>query len=343
MARRISTEDGRKPEEIQVGSFVASASSRMETSASGGCHRQKARSKVGYGLIQGIQVAERLRTSTLILLRMTTPPLYKHIAVASTFSPRFSQVLSEAKRIRNRFGSELNLIYVGTRNADTDQKFSEVLGALQLPLDSPIHYANGDPATCILSVAKEKGMDMIVAGALEKEVVLHPFLGNVARRLVREASCSVMLFTRPDSDPKPLQRIVFVADYSDHAREALKKTIALAAAENTQRLYVIRIVTTFDEIRAARETPSTQGEAKTPADEELALEELVLSTGPTDVPIEVRCIRGNTGLAGADFVQSVSAELLVVPVPVLENRDEPLPANISWITDVIPCNLWVIR
>ena len=35
---------------------------------------------------------------------MTTPPLYKNIAVASTFSPRFLQVLSEAKQIRDRFG-----------------------------------------------------------------------------------------------------------------------------------------------------------------------------------------------------------------------------------------------
>jgi len=290
-----------------------------------------------------IPVAERLRTPTLHLPRMTTPSLYKHIGVASTFSPRFLQVLSEAKRIQNRFGSQLNLIYVGERSAETDRKFSEVLGALELPLDSPIHYAKGDPAACILGVAKDKAMDMIVAGALEKEVVLHPFLGNVARRLVREACCSVMLFTQPDADPKPLKRIVFVADYSDHSREALKKTIALAAAEKSQRLYVIRIVTTFDEIRAARETSSAQRESKTSADEETALEELVLSTGQTEVPIEVRCIRGNTGLAGSDFVQSVEADLLVVPVTARQNADEPLPANIAWITDVIPCNLWVIR
>ena len=62
--------------------------------------------------------------------------------------------------------------------------------------------------------AREK-IDVIVAGALEKEVVLHPFLGNVARRLVREAPCSVMLFTTPAANPKPMRRIVFVADYSE--------------------------------------------------------------------------------------------------------------------------------
>ena len=36
------------------------------------------------------------------------------------------------------------------------------------------------------ALAREN-IDVLVAGALEKEIVLHPFLGNVARRLVREA------------------------------------------------------------------------------------------------------------------------------------------------------------
>src|SRR6266404_4281779 len=110
---------------------------------------------------------------------------YKTIAAATTFSPRFKQVLAEAKRIRERFPADLHLIYVGEKNEKTAKKFSDALTELQLPADSMIHYQQGDPAQAILrAVAREK-IDMIVAGALEKEVVLHPFLGNVARRLVR--------------------------------------------------------------------------------------------------------------------------------------------------------------
>jgi nucleotide-binding universal stress UspA family protein len=92
---------------------------------------------------------------------------------------------------------------------------------------------------------------MVVAGALEKEVVLHPFLGNVARRLVREAACAVMLFTHPDLKPKPLRLIVFVADHSEHALHALKRTLELASTESCERLYVIRIITAFDKARAS--------------------------------------------------------------------------------------------
>src|SRR5256714_2554565 len=111
---------------------------------------------------------------------MIDPSMYKKIAVASTFSPRFEQVLSEAGRIRERFGSALSLIYVGEHDDQTTRKFQDVLRRLQLPGDSPIYYGQGNPADGILHAVADNKVDLIVAGALEKESSLHPFLGNVA-------------------------------------------------------------------------------------------------------------------------------------------------------------------
>lgn len=272
-------------------------------------------------------------------------PTYPTVAVASTFSPRFTQVLAEGKRIRDRLGSQLQLIYVGERSEETVRKFGAALLELELPADSTIHYQQGDPAVAILQVATANRIDLVVAGALEKEVVLRPFLGNVARQLVRDASCSVMLFTKPERDPKPLLRIVFVAEYSDHGRTALRKALHLALREQSEKLYVVRVYTTFDEARAkARAAVRKAGDevARTLEEEEVALEEFIDSAGPTEVPVEARCIRGNTGYAASDFVQSVEASLLVISIDPATAKGD-LPGHIAWVTDVIPCNLWVIR
>jgi nucleotide-binding universal stress UspA family protein len=276
---------------------------------------------------------------------MINPRSYKNIAVASTFSPRFEHVLSEARRIGDRFGAELSLIYIGDRNADTEKKFRSIFGRLQLPQNSPVHYGQGDPADGILRVIAEKNVDLIVAGALEKETALHPFLGNVARRLLREASCSVLLFTRPELEPKPLRRIVFVANYSDHAQRAFQQALKLAAAESCERLYAVRVYTTFDEVRASMFVDNGDGapRPRTFEEEEKTLEEFVLAAGDTEVPIEARCIRGNTGFAASDFVKAVEADLLIVPVHKSETSAERLPNHLAWIADVIPCNLWLIR
>jgi nucleotide-binding universal stress UspA family protein len=269
--------------------------------------------------------------------QMIDPSPYRSIAVASTFSPRFEQVLAEAKRIRDRFDAHLSLIYVGEKSDEISAKFRETLKRLELPSDSAIHYELGDPADGILRALERNALELIIAGALEKELVLHPFLGNVARRLLREARSSVILFTRPQREPQPLRNIVFIADYSAHATQSLRRTLHLAAVEKSARVFVVRLITTFDEARAARD--SGAGEEH---DEEEKLEHFVLDLGHTDVPMEVRCIRGNTGFVAADFVKSVEADLLVIPIDPHTNRGK-LPPNLEWLADVIPCNVWVIR
>ena len=278
-------------------------------------------------------------------IQLMTEPIYRSIAVASTFSPRFLQVLSEAKRVSQRFETNLSLIYVGTRTVETAQKFSDALRQLQLPANSTIHYEEGQPAVAILRAADTHKVDLIVAGALEKEVVLRTFLGNVARRLVREATCSVMLFTHPESEPKPLRKIVFMADFSESGQSALRKTFHFATREGCEKLYAIRVYTSFDAARATRrgEPSDTQANARTLEEEEVALEKFILSAGHTNVPIEARCVRGNTAYAASDFVQAIEADLLVVPAPAALEPGKKIPPEIDWVTNVIPCNLWVIR
>jgi nucleotide-binding universal stress UspA family protein len=268
---------------------------------------------------------------------------YGTIAVAATFSPRFLSVLAEAGRIRERFGSALKIIYAGKKDAASARRFTEAIEKLRLPTDSVVHYEEGDPAGAILLAAGKLKADLLVAGALEKEAVHRQFLGNVARRLVREANCSVLLFTKPEPQPVPLRHIVFMAEFSEHGQKALQQTFYLAEREKCERLYVIRNYTSFDKARAVRRAKTGKGSARTLEEEETALREFILSAGETAIPIEARCIRGSTGFGASNFVQSVEANLLVVP---LETKPEPKPklsSRISWVTDVIPCNLWIIR
>lgn len=268
---------------------------------------------------------------------------YRSVAVAAAFSPRFHKVLAEANRIRARFGASLSMIYVGKRDANTTRKFAEAIETLKLPADSLVHYEEGDPATSIMLAARKLKADLLVAGALEKAAVHRQFLGNVARRLVREAGCSVMLFTHPELETKPLHHIVFLAEYSPHAQDALRRTIRLAEQEKCERLYVIRNYTSFDKARAARRSKTSKATARTLEEEEIALQDFILAAGATPVPIEARCIRGNTGFAASNFVQAVDADLLVVPWKMKSEPEPKLPARIAWVSDVIPCNLWIVR
>lgn len=268
---------------------------------------------------------------------------YRSIGVAAAFSPRFHQVLAEANRIRDRFAARLSMIYVGKRDATTTQKFAEAIAKLKLPPDSAVHYEEGEPASGILAGARKLSIELLIAGALEKKAIHRQFLGDVARRLVREATCSVMLFTHPELEPKAFRHIVFMAEYSEHGQCALRRTLQLAEKENCERLYVIRNYTSFDKARAARRKKGGKGNARTLEEEEIALQEFILAAGSTAIPIEARCIRGNTGFAASNFVQAVEANLLVLPLETKPEAAPKLSSRIAWITDVIPCNLWIVR
>jgi nucleotide-binding universal stress UspA family protein len=268
---------------------------------------------------------------------------YQSIAVAATFSPRFHQVLAEANRIRERFGARLTIIHAGEKDSEANAKFSQAIRKLKLPNDTRVHFEPGDPASAIIAAAQKIKAELLIAGALEKEAVYRQFLGNVARRLVREAAVSVMLFTKPQLEPKPLRHIVFMAEFSDTGARALRRTLDLAERENCERLYVIRSYTSFDKARAARRSKGGGGDARTLEEDVQALHDFILSAGETSVPIEARSVRGSTGFGASNFVQSVEADLLVVPVEAKPEPKPKLPTRISWVTDVIPCNLWVVR
>ena len=109
---------------------------------------------------------------------------------------------------------------------------------------------------------------------------------------------------------------------------------------------MLRVYSSFDAARATlqanQKTSGDEPIARTLEEEEKALEDFIENAGATEVPIDARCLRSNTGFAASDFVQTVEADLLVVPVEATGESDG-IPAHIAWVTDVIPCNLWIIR
>src|SRR5207302_11011724 len=62
---------------------------------------------------------------------MRDPSPYMTIAVASTFAPRFKQMLAEAKRIRERSPADLHVIYVCEGDDDEAKKFRDALAQMK--------------------------------------------------------------------------------------------------------------------------------------------------------------------------------------------------------------------
>src|SRR5690606_13816654 len=109
-----------------------------------------------------------------------------------------------------------------------EARLREAARAAGLPEDTPIHWMSGPPAEAILRAVEQQQVDLLMAGALEKEAPLRYYLGAVAHNLVREAPCSLLLFTEPRRTPEPFRRVVVVTDYSEGALVAFVKALRFA-------------------------------------------------------------------------------------------------------------------
>ena len=69
------------------------------------------------------------------------------------------------------------------------------------PADPKVQYVHrmvtGDPATEIVRVAKEEGVDLIVMSTHGRSGLTRVLMGSVAELVVRRAECPVLTFKQP--------------------------------------------------------------------------------------------------------------------------------------------------
>ena len=65
----------------------------------------------------------------------------------------------------------------------------------------PIHWRQAaQPSAAIIQAVHDAGIGLLVAGAMDRDSEGRLFLGKVSRVLVREAPCSLLLFTNPPAN-----------------------------------------------------------------------------------------------------------------------------------------------
>jgi nucleotide-binding universal stress UspA family protein len=269
---------------------------------------------------------------------------FSKIAVASTFSPRFLPLLAEAKAFSARLGGGgFRVITVGECGAPEKDRFAKAFAELGID-PPPVDCVRGEPVAAILKTASEQGVDLLIAGALEKDTGSRNFVGDVARTLMRDSPISLLLFPRPSAKPDPFRKLAVVVDFSDEAREALEQAIFLAERYSAESIHVLRIFTIFDQALSKPDEFFQGKKTAHPglADEEEQLKEFIAAAPSGSIPIEGRCIEGTTGFAASDFVQAIDASLLIIP-SASPGSPHLFPQGMDWIFNVIPTNLLVVR
>ncbi|MHC1737666.1 MAG: universal stress protein [Ignavibacteriaceae bacterium] len=276
---------------------------------------------------------------------------FKKLALAVTFSPTSRALLKEAARLRELFDAELLLIHVGEKSPDIESRMSEMLHTAGLTIPSvKLDWGTGEPSHVISEKCISHKIDLLIAGALEKEGLITYYTGSIARKLMRNPPCSLLVLVSPKEAVISYNKICVSVTFGPECPATIKKTFRFAQLENTKEITLIRefqvpglSITVYD---GAGSDETEDNRNRWVREEEgkmrifLSEHNLISST-----KLDLVALYGKAGWEAKNFAEKINADLFVIPAPhrKLKLFDRLFQNDTEFIFESLPCSLLMIK
>lgn len=276
--------------------------------------------------------------------------MFKHIAIAIDFSPFMDAILAEGKRLSHLYGAALSVIHIGKDDSQRKEQLREAILRADLGEQSTqIFWETGDPVEKIISIARGQEVDLIIAAASKKKNLLEYYTGSVAREMLRNAYCSVLLYVRPGEQPEGFRNIVVKAGEMEESRKSIHAGCLIGQQEKATQLQIIKQVKMYGFTMAVASEDTEEDYLETREslfEDEVQEVEQVLKENPTaGLSIDVKIVKEKYGPALTRITKKNKADLLIVAAP----EGEPgllakvLPTDLEYLLKDLPCNLLMIQ
>jgi len=277
---------------------------------------------------------------------------FKTIGIGVTFSPNLEANINEAARFALCFSSKLVLIHVGEASEKKTNIFLRFLSPFKSKgLEFELLFQPGGPVDVILSSTKEKNIDLLIIGALKKENFLKYYLGSIARKITRQASCSVLLLINPSVKRVPCKHIVVNGLKDPKTKETLTTAFLVGHKLGVDKITVVEEIEQ-DEVSVKVDDDKSLRKS-TIVKERLRLREearvkKVLDTIPAnytkDMTIKSQPIFGKRGYSIGHYAQVARADLLVMNAPTkMTFWDRLFPHDIEHILTELPTDVLIVQ
>lgn len=277
-------------------------------------------------------------------------PPFKYLGLAITFSPTGKALLKEAKRLKTLFNSSLFLIHVGSKTPETEDLLSRVITEAGLSAtEVEVLWTKGEPGYAILNSAKSANVDLLIAGALEKENILKYYIGSVARRIMRDAESSVLILKSPSDNPKGFKKFYVSTDFSEESEYAIRKTFQFALLESAEEFVIVRdyripgLSSTLLDSGNSEELDNARNQWQLEEEEKMRmfLRELNLK----GINVSSHCLYGREGWRAGNFARENKADVFAINVAARKMKfiDRLFPHEAEYNFEQLPSNLLIIR
>lgn len=275
--------------------------------------------------------------------------MFTKIALAIAFSPRMEALICEAKRLKDIFEAELILIHVGERLPENESALDKIIQKHDINKEKvKIFWEKGNPAKKILHVCKEEKVDLLVAGALKTEGFFKYYIGSVARKIIRKASCSVLMLIEPMENPSSFDKVVINGTQHDQTPYVIQQGLDWCKKDKAKQVFIANEIKMYG-MQMATAGEGGEGEIsstrrKLVAEEVTYVENILKTLDKGDLKIHIKITCGKWAIELARFASDIKADLLVVgDEGKLGFLDRLFPHDLEDILSDLPCNLLIVK
>lgn len=275
--------------------------------------------------------------------------VFKKIGIAIAFSPRLEALIAEAAKMQVGLKSEMVFIHVGNKSEEDVKTINEYLEKYNLLNNSKLIWQEGETVETILNICNEEQLDLLVAGALEKESLIKYIMGSVARKLSRKIKCSMLMLTEPKIESSPLKSIVVEGSNNPKTENTIAVAIEIAKAFKVKNVDVIQetdlnkaVLIRSDEFK---ENEVVKHKENLIDEEDKRLNYILSCNDCGDIKINIDRIEGKPGYIISKYAREHHADLLILNSPdrKLNLIDRVFPTDIEFALADLPCNLLLVN
>ena len=277
---------------------------------------------------------------------------FKKILVGFAFSPNLKANIYEALRMVHYFGGELVFVHVGNKTAEKESRFKEIVASSPVQSDKiAIHWKVGNPVNTLLEASEEFKVDLIVLGALKRENVVKFYLGSIARKITRQAKCSVLLLINPSVERHPCQHIVVNGFDSPQTIDTIGAAFVVAKSLGAKKISLVeeisrsKVAVDVDDDRSLRR--ATLKKEKLRRQEQIRVKDVVRNLPDTltnDVNWTTQSIFGSRGYSIGHYAKVVRADLLIMNAQEnLSFIDRLITRDIEHILAELPTDVLIVN
>lgn len=277
---------------------------------------------------------------------------FKSIGIGVAYSPNLKANLFEAARLAVFFKSKLFLIHVGDHSDEKVNMLKIILKSFEKDkLDYEVVFKVGNPVDVILSTVEKEKIDLLILGAVQRERFLKYYVGSIARKITRQANCSILLLIKPSVERVLCEHIVVNGLKDPKTEQTITTAFYVANKLNSQKVTIVEeikqeeITVKVDDDKSLRRANIIKERIK--LRENSRIKEII-SHIPEDytknITIKLQPIFGKKGYSIGHYAQVSRADLLVMNAPTkMTFWDRLFPHDIEHILTELPTDVLILQ